>query len=61
MRDLYPAKELIILYHERWEQELVFDQQKTTKIPAGDQADEPAERDARGGDPRYLRAVAGHL
>ena len=31
--DLYPAKELIILYHERWEQELVFDEQKTHQDP----------------------------
>ena len=31
--DLYPAKELIILYHERWEQELVFDEQKTQQDP----------------------------
>ncbi len=31
--DLYPAKELIILYHERWEQELVFDEQKTHHDP----------------------------
>jgi hypothetical protein len=30
---LYPAKELIILYHERWEQELVFDEQKTHQDP----------------------------
>ena len=31
--DLYPARELIILYHERWEQELVFDEQKTHQDP----------------------------
>jgi Insertion element 4 transposase N-terminal/Transposase DDE domain len=31
--DLCPAKELIILYHERWEQELVFDEQKTHQDP----------------------------
>jgi Insertion element 4 transposase N-terminal/Transposase DDE domain len=31
--DLYPAKELIILYHERWEQELVYDEQKTHQDP----------------------------
>ena len=31
--DLYPAEELIILYHERWEQELVFDEQKTHQDP----------------------------
>lgn len=30
---LYPAKELIELYHERWEQELVFDEQKTHQDP----------------------------
>jgi hypothetical protein len=31
--DLFPAKELIILYHERWEQELVYDEQKTHQDP----------------------------
>lgn len=31
--DLYEANELIILYHERWEQELVFDEQKTHQDP----------------------------
>ena len=30
---LCPAKELIILYHERWEEELVFDEQKTHQDP----------------------------
>jgi hypothetical protein len=30
---LYPARELIILYHERWEEELVFDEQKTHQDP----------------------------
>jgi len=30
---LYPAGELIILYHERWEEELVFDEQKTHQDP----------------------------
>jgi hypothetical protein len=30
---LYPAKGLIILYHERWEQELVFDEQKAHQDP----------------------------
>jgi hypothetical protein len=29
----YPAVELIALYHERWEQELVFDEQKTHQAP----------------------------
>ena len=31
--DLYPANELIMLYHERWEQELVYDEQKTHQDP----------------------------
>jgi Insertion element 4 transposase N-terminal/Transposase DDE domain len=31
--NLYPAEELIILYHERWEQELVYDEQKTHQDP----------------------------
>ena len=29
----YPAAELICLYHERWEEELVFDEQKTHQDP----------------------------
>jgi transposase IS4-like protein/DDE family transposase len=29
----YPAQELIVLYHERWEHELVFDEQKTHQDP----------------------------
>jgi len=29
----YPAEELIPLYHERWEEELVFDEQKTHQDP----------------------------
>ncbi|MBV8457592.1 MAG: IS4 family transposase [Acetobacteraceae bacterium] len=31
--ELYPAMEMIILYHERWEEELVFDEQKTHQDP----------------------------
>lgn len=31
--ELHPASELILLYHERWEQELVFDEQKTHQDP----------------------------
>jgi hypothetical protein len=31
--DEYPAEELILLYHERWEEELVFDEQKTHQDP----------------------------
>jgi Insertion element 4 transposase N-terminal/Transposase DDE domain len=30
---LHPAMEMIILYHERWEEELVFDEQKTHQDP----------------------------
>jgi Transposase DDE domain/Insertion element 4 transposase N-terminal len=30
---LHPAKELVILYHERWEHEQVFDEQKTHQDP----------------------------
>lgn len=39
--DRYPAEELIILYHERWEQELVFDEQKTHHDPR--RATKPAQ------------------
>ena len=37
----YPAMELIILYHERWEEELVFDEQKTHQDPR--RAEKPAQ------------------
>jgi Insertion element 4 transposase N-terminal/Transposase DDE domain len=30
---LYPAPELILLYHERWEEELTYDEQKTHQDP----------------------------
>lgn len=38
---LYPAGELIILYHERWEHELVYDEQKTHQDPR--RATKPAQ------------------
>jgi hypothetical protein len=38
---LYPASELIILYHERWEHELVYDEQKTHQDPR--RATKPAQ------------------
>ena len=38
---LHPAEELIILYHERWEQELVYDEQKTHHDPR--RATKPAQ------------------
>lgn len=31
--DVHPAKELIELYHERWEEEITFDEQKTHQDP----------------------------
>jgi hypothetical protein len=31
--NLYPAGELILLYHERWEEEITFDEQKTHQDP----------------------------
>lgn len=37
----FPASELIILYHERWEEELVFDEQKTHQDPR--RATKPAQ------------------
>lgn len=39
--ELYPALELITLYHERWEEELVFDEQKTHQDPR--RAEKPAQ------------------
>lgn len=38
---VHPAMELILLYHERWEQELVFDEQKTHQDPR--RATKPAQ------------------
>jgi hypothetical protein len=38
---LYPANELIVLYHERWEEEQVFDEQKTHQDPR--RATKPAQ------------------
>lgn len=35
------ARELIVLYHERWEDELVFDEQKTHQDPR--RAEKPAQ------------------
>jgi hypothetical protein len=37
----YPAEELIPLYHERWEEELVYDEQKTHQDPR--RASKPAQ------------------
>jgi hypothetical protein len=37
----HPATELILLYHERWEEELVFDEQKTHQDPR--RATKPAQ------------------
>src|SRR5438552_15342813 len=39
--DTFPAAELILLYHERWEEELVFDEQKTHQDPR--RATKPAQ------------------
>ena len=39
--DRYPAMELILLYHERWEEEQVFDEQKTHQDPR--RATKPAQ------------------
>jgi hypothetical protein len=39
--EICPAKELIVLYHERWEHELVFDEQKTHQDPR--RATKPAQ------------------
>jgi len=39
--ELSPATELIVLYHERWEEELVFDEQKTHQDPR--RATKPAQ------------------
>jgi hypothetical protein len=58
----YPVRELILLYHERWKQEPVYDEQKTRQAPRhpGKEA-HPAERNARGSGAGDLRPVAGAL
>jgi len=56
--ELDPALELIVLYHERWEEELVFDEEKNpSRSPPGHQAGAVAERDAHGSHPRGLCRV----
>ena len=57
--NLYPAEELIPLYHERWEHELVYDEQKTHQDPR--RTTKPRICGARpsGCDPRGLCAGAG--
>jgi hypothetical protein len=47
----YPAEELIVLYHERWEVELVYDEQKTHQDPR--RASKPAH--LRSGTPAGVR------
>jgi hypothetical protein len=58
--NVYNANELIILYHERWEEELVFDEQKTHQDPR--RATKPAQVRSEtpgGGDPGDLCVVVG--
>jgi Insertion element 4 transposase N-terminal/Transposase DDE domain len=60
--DLDPAGELIILYHERWEEELVFDEQKTHQDPR--RATKPAQlrSETPGGVIQEIYAVSlGHF
>ena len=57
---LDPATGLIVLYHERWEEELIFDEQKTHQDPR--RATKPAQLRSEtpdGGDPGGLCRIAG--
>jgi hypothetical protein len=59
---LYPAEELILLYHERWEEELTFDEQKTHQDPR--RATKPAQlrSETPGGVRQELYALSlGHF
>jgi len=47
----YPAMELILIYHERWEHEMVYDEQKTHQDPI--RAEKPAQ--LRSGTPEGVR------
>ena len=56
---LYPAEESIVLYHERWEHELVYDEQKTHQDPR--RATKPAQlrSETPAGVIQEIYAVAG--
>ena len=58
--EIHPTRELIILYHERWEEEVTFDEQKTHQDPR--RATKPAHlrsETPRRSDPGDLCVVAG--
>ena len=59
---MFPAMKPICLYHERWEEEQVYDEQKTHQDPR--RPTKPAHfrsQDTRGGGTGDLRTVAGPL
>jgi hypothetical protein len=60
--DEHPATALIILYHERWEEELTFDEQKTHQDPVRPgKPTNTAERDASRSSAGGSCVVAGPL
>jgi hypothetical protein len=59
----YPATELILLYHDRWEQELVYDEQKTHQAPrlAGKEAQLRSETPAGVVQELYALSLAHYV
>ena len=57
----YPALELIEIYHERWEEELVFDEQKTHQDPRRAEKAAPLRSETPAGVEQELYALSlGH-
>ena len=56
-----PALELIELYHERWEEELVFDEQKTHQDPRRAEKPGTAQRNAGGSSTGIICVIVGPL
>jgi Insertion element 4 transposase N-terminal/Transposase DDE domain len=55
---LYPAMDLIILYHERWEHELTFDEQKTHQDPTRASKPTPLRSETPAGVIQEIYAVS---
>ena len=50
-----------LLYHERWEEEQVFDEQKPTRTRGGQPSRHSSERDASGGEQEISALSLGHF
>ena len=55
---LYPAMDLIILYHERWEHEITFDEQKTHQDPPRPSKPTPLRSETPAGVIQEIYAVS---